>query len=87
MAKYIKPKPGEWIQPIRKGYKLACCDCGLVHKMNFRVAGKFVQFQAFRDYRATAAVRRHYESIRVIKQDKPMKKDKGKKPVKPPKKY
>jgi hypothetical protein len=25
-----------WIQPIMYGYKLACCDCGLVHTTEFR---------------------------------------------------
>lgn len=46
------------MQPIRRGYRLACCDCGLVHSMNFRVSGGKAQFAAFRDNRATAAIRR-----------------------------
>lgn len=25
-----------WIRPIMKGYYLACCDCGLTHKFEFR---------------------------------------------------
>lgn len=55
---YGKPIAGEWIQPIRKGYRLACCDCGLIHLMNFRVKGRRVQFAVWRDNRATAAMRR-----------------------------
>lgn len=27
----------EWVYPIPDGYKMACCDCGLVHRMAFRV--------------------------------------------------
>ena len=28
----------DWIQPeMEQDYKLACCDCGLVHKMQFKV--------------------------------------------------
>lgn len=56
--RYEKPKAGEWVQPIRKGYKLACCDCGLVHRMDFRTYAKRVQFRVYRDNRATAAIRR-----------------------------
>lgn len=60
--KYDKPKAGDWIEPRRrKGYKLACCDCGLVHVVNFRIVNpkwKKIQFQVFRDNRATAAMRR-----------------------------
>lgn len=26
-----------WVQPIMSGYKMACCDCGLVHNMEFQV--------------------------------------------------
>lgn len=57
--RYPKVAAGEWVQPCRKGYKMACCDCGLVHRMNFRLHRGRIQMQAFRDERATAAKRRH----------------------------
>jgi hypothetical protein len=63
MAKYTEPQAGEWVQPVRKGYKMACCDCGLVHNLDFRIVetkrGKFIQFRAFRNERSTALMRRH----------------------------
>jgi hypothetical protein len=67
MPRYDRVKDGSWVQPVDKGYKMACCDCGSVHEINFRiiniktgrpVKGFKVQFQAFRHNRATAAVRR-----------------------------
>ena len=45
---------GEWIQPRRKSYYMQCCDCGLTHRLNFRLLsrgrgrGYKIQFQAFR---------------------------------------
>lgn len=66
--KYYKQKDGEWVQPIRKGYKMACCDCGLVHSIDFRIKLNRVQFKAYRDNRATGQKRRYFKSIRVIKQ-------------------
>lgn len=65
MTKYTQVYDGEWVQPVSRGYKMSCCDCGLVHVLNFRVVkyagGKRtkVQFQAFRDDRKTAAKRRY----------------------------
>lgn len=63
MARYDTPEAGEWVQPRRKGYKLACCDCGLVHTLNFRIVKygpnlRKIQFQVFRNNRATAQMRR-----------------------------
>lgn len=63
MAAYARPRVGasgwcDWIQPIRTGYRMSCCDCGLVHEMAFRVYRCRVQFRARRNARATAAVRR-----------------------------
>lgn len=29
--------PGEWIRPPMKGYRMHCCDCGLVHRVDFCV--------------------------------------------------
>lgn len=62
MARYDKPKAGEWVRPVRRGYKMACCDCGLVHRLDFKVVpygrGHKVMFRVFRDNRSTAMVRR-----------------------------
>jgi hypothetical protein len=55
--KYYVQLDGEWFRPIGK-YKCACCDCGLVHRMQFRIVKGHVEFRAWRDKRATAAKRR-----------------------------
>lgn len=47
----------DWIQPVSTGYKMACCDCGLVHTMDFRIYEGRVQLRASRNNRATAAKR------------------------------
>ena len=44
--------------PKRRGYKMCCCDCGLVHRMDFRVvedqcARERIQFRVYRDTAAT----------------------------------
>ena len=57
--KYTNPEEGEWVQPVIEGYKLKCCDCGLVHTLNFRIEDGHIQFQAFRDNRSTGQVRRY----------------------------
>lgn len=66
----------DWVQPKHTKYKLKCCDCGLVHEMQFRVVKDtrrsrlcdiedqvkgLVVFRARRDNRATANVRRSKE--------------------------
>lgn len=68
MAEFYQVKPDEWITPTRK-HKMACCDCGLVHNMTFRIVkierlngrryGKLaIQFKASRNERSTAGRRR-----------------------------
>jgi len=48
-----------WMTPIMKGFKLRCCDCGLVHEFDFAVSNqKQIKFRAKRDNRATANTRR-----------------------------
>ena len=67
--KYDEPQEGEWVQPARKGYKFRCCDCGLVHNLDFRIVGnkrKFIQFRAFRNERSTGQVRRHMLNVRYV---------------------
>lgn len=64
MPKYDAPKAGQWVQPVPRGYKLACCDCGLVHLMDFRVYQGRAQFRAFRANRSTGQIRRHMRQAR-----------------------
>lgn len=49
----------DWIRPAQ-GYRMGCCDCGLVHEMEFRVSGEKVEFRAKRHARATAVKRRYH---------------------------
>jgi hypothetical protein len=52
----------EWVYPNRIKYKFACCDCGLVHDMQFdllkRGLGKAIVFRARRNNRSTGQMRR-----------------------------
>ena len=47
-----------WIWPVHDGYRFRCCDCALVHLMQFTVDDGAVGFRIKRDNRATAASRR-----------------------------
>ena len=58
MAKYPVIKAGQWVRPNMERYLMACCDCGLVHMMSFRIAHKMVEFRAFRHVGETAAIRK-----------------------------
>ena len=59
--RYDTPEAGEWVRPVKRGYRLGCCDCGLVHRIDFEHIpwgrGRKVIFRAFRDDRATRAIR------------------------------
>ena len=57
--KYPKPEEGEWVSLVMTGYKMACCDCGLVHRLDFRIVDDRVEFRTYRDNRATGQIRRH----------------------------
>jgi hypothetical protein len=35
MAKHHKVQANERVHPVMRGYHMACCDCGLVHKIDF----------------------------------------------------
>lgn len=58
VVKYQRHEDGEWIQPISRGYRTKCCDCGLIHEFVFRVKNGRVQFRVRRHGRATAACRK-----------------------------
>lgn len=55
--KYTEPKKNEWVYPKQKGYRIGCCDCGLVHEVDFRIVKGKVEFRVRPSKRATAAMR------------------------------
>jgi hypothetical protein len=59
---YYHVKDGEWIEVPKRGFKEQCCDCGLVHRLNFRInaQGK-IEIQAFRDGKATGGARKGFQ--------------------------
>ncbi len=61
-SEYYHITDGEWIAVPRRGFKEQCCDCGLVHKLNFRINAKGeLEIQTTRDMRSTSAVRRSFK--------------------------
>jgi hypothetical protein len=54
--KYKQLKDYEWVKITGKQHKIKCCDCGLVHLLEFKKAP--VAMMATRDNRATGQVRR-----------------------------
>jgi len=65
---------GEWTRPRMRDFREQCCDCGLIHRLDFRIVderratrsgrpgrrGLRVEFRTRRDDRATAAARRAF---------------------------
>lgn len=67
-GKYPTHSPGEWVKPKRRFYYMGCCDCGLVHKMEFALkpvgGGSGIFIRAWRDEEQTKALRKK-KKIRV----------------------
>jgi hypothetical protein len=60
MAKYVQRSDGDVIDLGRaRQHLIACCDCGLVHLLKFKIrGGNKLSFQAWRRNRNTAQRRR-----------------------------
>jgi hypothetical protein len=58
MKKYDEPEANEWILPVKRGYRISCCDCGLVHEIDFRIKDKRVEIRFNLNNKATGAIRR-----------------------------
>lgn len=56
----------EWHRPIMEGYRMACCDCGLIHEVDFRIVDGHVEMRARRNERATSAKRRHMPNVKQV---------------------
>lgn len=70
----IQVKPGQWVDVPHRWMVMACCDCGLVHLVRFRLRRRgfnahgndpvSIQMQAWRANRATAQERRRMQAER-----------------------
>lgn len=48
----------KWIRVRKKGWRLSCCDCGLVHEINFRTQPDgTLELKVARDSKATGGIR------------------------------
>lgn len=75
MTKYPYAEDGEWFNPSRKKFRHMCCDCSLVHAVDFKLEdtakGKQIYIKFERDNRATATARRNtVKSLRLNKKKK-----------------
>lgn len=66
----------ETIFPIHDGYKMACCDCGLVHTIVFEVMkvtymedGSFTAKPAKGPYRVAMKVKRNERSTAAMRRE------------------
>lgn len=50
-----------WKTPNAKKYLLGCCDCGLVHEMQFRVHKGDIQYRCRRANGYTRAMRKAFK--------------------------
>jgi hypothetical protein len=75
-----KPQAGpdgwtDFIKPVMRGYRLACCDCGLVHDMDFKVvriirtskSGIHTVADAEKKYEVLFRARRNYRSTAAMR--------------------
>lgn len=54
-SQYRQMYEGEWGTPPAHE---ACCDCGLVHRVEYSLVSKRLEIRKFRDNRRTGQVRR-----------------------------
>lgn len=74
--KYPRVKDGDVIFPDMDGYKMACCDCGLVHRVDFEVVkqklnlptGEFL-YKPVRGYRVSMKVARDNRATAAMRRE------------------
>ena len=84
MPRMYEPPAGkngwtDWQRPVMRGYRLGCCDCGLVHNMDFRVVKivkrhhngvKEGRVLSSKDYQVEFRVRRNERSTGQVRRHK-----------------
>lgn len=65
VVRWEKVVKGAWVRPARKGYRLRCCDCGLVHSVEFRIVDGYVEMLFQRRERETTV-----ERVRILRRQR-----------------
>lgn len=60
---YEQIHDGQWVELPKRGLLLRCCDCGLVHKVNFRIKDNEIDAQFYRKTKATYDARKNNEFV------------------------
>lgn len=68
MARYKDIGEG-WVQVAKRGFRLRCCSCGLIHTIDFRIQEDRIEIRMERHERATKAARRAIQKRVVIVDD------------------
>lgn len=61
-SEYYHVTDGEWIRVPLRNYKEQCCDCSLIHRLNFKIkkdknGRNELWIQTFRDGKSTGGAR------------------------------
>jgi hypothetical protein len=59
-------KYNEWIEPTMKDFEWVCCDCGLTHKVDFRIQDGEIVLRARRNDRLTKKERKRLKAILLV---------------------
>lgn len=60
-VRYHQAVDGEWFAIKKRGFYDMCCDCGLVHIVDYRIIEGRLEIRSTRHKRATAAARRKFK--------------------------
>jgi hypothetical protein len=60
-SEYHHVEDDEWMQVDGRDLRHACCDCGVIHDMKFRIRKGKIEYQAKRNPHATAGMRRSFK--------------------------
>jgi len=55
---YEQIHDGEWFRPQLTNNFERCCDCALVHRVEYRIIDGHIEIRCWRDERKTSALRR-----------------------------
>lgn len=76
----VEHRPGEWSEPLYpvEGFRMACCDCSLVHEMEFRAVrigpvdakGGFVVLEEIDGARVQMRLRRNGRSTAALRRNR-----------------